>query len=135
MESELEGLQQELETEREQSQKISMVSGKGEWVWLVGLIPFQEDMSELKSEIDKLRGKEQQQKQHIRQLESDQQTSVDQCLRLRQEVDRYRQDMALYDSEKRDLDRKLSERDREVVALREAKLEAQEKKKWVPTQY
>ena len=76
-------------------------------------------MSALRIENDQLQTKEQQKDFQLRQLEMEQQRQVEESLRLRNELDRCRQDLTHQDTEKRTLSRQISEKQSEAEQLRE----------------
>lgn len=80
---------------------------------------MQEDLARLKEENRQWQAKEQQLLLRVRQAEDEQQSKVESSLRMVQEIDRYRHDLSLVDSEKRQLTRQISEREGEVNQLRE----------------
>ena len=88
-------------------------------VWLTCSLVPQEDLVEMQAETTKLRRREQQLSQRIQELESDQQHHVEENLLMRRDMDKHRQDLARDDTAKRDLSRQISEKDSEVMQLRE----------------
>ena len=79
----------------------------------------QADVAKLEEENSGLRAKEQTLLQRVRSLEADQRKQVEDGLRVRSSLDRYRQDMTQLDTEKREMTRQISEKDGELIRLRE----------------
>lgn len=78
----------------------------------------QEDYSKLQREHSELRAQEQRQTRHVKELEAEQQRQVAETMKLRNQLDQYRQDLTQYDSEKRTLSRQLTTNEVEQNQLR-----------------
>ena len=86
----------------------------------------QEDVVKLQTENSDLRHSEQSLSLRVQYLEAEQQQQVEVALRLRNDVDRYRQELAQYDTDKRGMSRQMSEKEVEMAQLRQQVRELQE---------
>ena len=91
---EMESLQTDLKRERESNSQVAM-----------------EDYSKLEQEHSDLRRREQIQSRQLKNLEAERIQQVEESLKLRQSLDRLRQDLSQFDSEKRTMTQRIDQRE------------------------